>query len=187
MVIDYKNQELIKELNFWVNKERVYVGGRTKFEGDIFRNFPAITSQDTTFVNCTFENCRIVKISRCIAENCVFQNVSNTQSHQTKFKECSFIHCYSQGPLLIINAGEINRCTFETITSFTDDGYIVYSIYEKKSKVKSIKNCRFVDCHVENKANGLTHCVYFKPLSSRKTISIDNVDYDTCIFENCMN
>ena len=177
----------MKQLHFWVNKERVYVGVRTKYEGDVFRNFPAITSQDTAFVNCTFENCQIVKISKGIVENCVFQNVSNIQSHQTEFKECSFIQCCSQGPLLIINAGKMNGCTFNTITSFTDDGYIVYSIYEKKSKVKSIKNCRFVDCQVENKANCLTHCVYFKPLSSRKTISVDNVDYDTCIFENCIS
>ena len=186
MIIDYKNQEQIKELGFRINKEhgRVFVSVNGDYDGLTFCNFPTITTDGTNFTNCTFENTQAIEFSQADVKNCTFRNVSEISGHFTDFSDCTFVHCCSQGPLLTIdNVGSVEDCTFETITALGDDGYIIYSVYGKKKDVREIKDCKFIDCSVESEDSELTYCCYYKPLSSYKTVDIDNVDYESCVFD----
>ena len=185
MIIDYQNQEQMKELGFRINKEhgRVFVSVDGDYDGLTFCNFPTITTDDTDFINCTFENTQAIEFSRADVKNCTFRNVSEISGHFTDFSGCTFVECCSQGPLLTIdNVGSVEDCTFETITALGDDGYVIYSIYGKKKDVREIKKCKFLDCEVENEDGELTYCCYYKPFSSYKTVDIDNVDFWSCDF-----
>ena len=185
MIIDYQNQEQMKELGFRINKEhgRVFVSVDGDYDCVTFRNFPTITTDDTDFINCTFENTQAIEFSQADVKNCTFRNVSEVSGHFTDFSGCIFVECCSQGPLLTIdNVGSVEGCTFETITALGDDGYVIYSVYGKKKDVREIKNCKFLDCEVENEDGELTYCCYYKPFSSYKTVDIDNVDFWSCDF-----
>ena len=185
MVIDYNNKEQLKDLNFRINNEngRVFVNIEMDYESVTFRNFPTITTDGTDFKNCTFENTQAVEFSEAEVQGCTFHNVSAIEGHFTDFSGCTFVQCCSQGPFLTIdNVGSVDGCTFETITALGDDGYVIYSVYGKKKDVSEIKNCKFIDCEVESEDGELTSCCYFKPLSSYNTVCIDNVDYESCVF-----
>ena len=187
MIIDYQNQEQMKELGFRINKEygRVFVSVDGDYDGVTFRNFPTITTEDTDFKNCTFENTQSIEFSQADVQNCTFRNISEISGHFTDFRGCKFENCCSQGPLLTIDSvGGVEGCTFETITALGDDGYVIYSVYGKKSEVREITNCRFTDCKVESEDGELIYCCYFKPLRSSTAVDIDNVDYDSCVFED---
>ena len=186
MIIDYQNQEQIKEWKFRVNKEygRVFVSVAGDFEGVTFRNFPTITTDGTSFMNCMFENTQAIEFSQGDVINCTFRNVSEISGHYTDFKNCKFRHCCSQGPLLTIDSdGSVEGCLFETITALGEDGYVIYSVYGKKKDVKEIKNCRFTDCEVENEDKSMTYCAYFGRFPSYKIKEVDNVDFSNCNFE----
>ena len=185
MIIDYNNQEQMKELGFRINKEygRVFVSVNGDYDGVTFRNFPTITTDDTDFINCTFENTQAIEFSQANVKSCTFCNVSEISGHFTDFSGCTFVRCCSQGPLLTIdNVGSVVGCTFETITALGADGYVIYSVYGKKKDVREIKKCKFLDCEVENEDGELTDCCYYKPFSSYKTVDIDNVDFWSCDF-----
>jgi uncharacterized protein YjbI with pentapeptide repeats len=187
MIIDYQNQEQMNELKLKIKhrRERVFVSIEGDHDGVTFRNFPTIIAEDADFTNCTFENIQAIEFSQAEVKNCTFRNVSEISGHYADFRGCAFIRCCSQGPLLTIDsAGSVEGCTFETITVRGEDGYVIYSVYGKKSDVEDITNCRFVDCEAESEDGELTYCCYFKPLSSSKTVDIDNVDYETCVFDN---
>ena len=186
MIIDYNDKEQLKELKFKVNAEygRVYVSVDGGYDGMTFRNFPTITTDGTNFKNCIFEDTQAIEFSQGNVLNCTFRNVSEICGHFTDFSGCTFTQCCSQGPLLTIdNVGSVEGCTFETITALGDDGYVIYSVYGKKKDVQEIKNCKFIDCEVESEDGELTYCCYYKPLSSYKTVQIDNIDYDSCVFD----
>ena len=185
MIIDYKNQEQMKEFGFRINKEygRVFVSVDGDYDSVTFRNFPTITTDDTDFINCTFENTQAIEFSQAHVKKCTFRNVSEISGHYTDFRGCSFVQCCSQGPLLTIdNVGSVKGCAFETITALGEDGYVIYSVYGKKKDVQEIKNCKFIDCEVESEDKRLTYCSYFTRLSSYKTKEIDNVDFWSCDF-----
>ena len=185
MIIDYPNQEQMKELDFRINKEygRVFVSVNGDYDGVTFCNFPTITTVDTDFTNCIFENTQAIEFSQADVKDCTFRNVSEISGHFTDFSGCTFVQCCSQGPLLTIdNVGSVEGCTFETITALGDDGYVIYSVYGKKKDVRKIKNCKFLDCDVENDNQRLTYCAYFTRLSSYKTKGIYNVDFWNCDF-----
>jgi hypothetical protein len=187
MIIDYKNQEQMKELGFRISKEygRVYVSVDGDFESVTFINFPTITTDGMDFKNCTFESTQLIEFSQAKVQNCTFRNVSEISGHFTDFSGCTFVQCCAQGPLLTIdNVGSIEGCTFETITALGDDGYIIYSVYGKKKDVREIKHCKFIDCEVGSEDGELVYCCYFKPLRSSKTVDIDNVDYGSCVFDD---
>ena len=48
-----------------------------------------------------------------------------------------------------------------------------------------VVDCKFIDCQVESEDKELCHCYYFKPLSSFRTVQVDNLDYESCHFDNC--
>ena len=185
MIIDYKNQEQMKELGFRISKKygRVYVSVDGDFESVTFINFPTITTDGTDYKNCTFENTQSIEFSTADVQNCTFRNVSEVSGHYTDFIGCKFEQCCSQGPLLTIdNVGSVEGCSFETINALGEDGYIIYSVYGKKKDVREIKNCKFIDCEVESEDKSLTYCAYFTRFSSYKTKEIDNVDFWSCDF-----
>ena len=185
MIIDYHNKERLKELGIRVNEEhgRVFVGGDHDFEGKIFRNFPTITTDGINFTNCVFEDTQSVEFSQGMITNCMFRNVSEISGHYTDFKNCKFIHCCSQGPLLTIDsAGSVDGCLFETITALGEDGYVIYSVYGNKKDTKEIKNCHFIDCEVENEDKTITYCAYFGRFPSYKMKEVDNLDSWSCDF-----
>ena len=185
MVIDYKNKEQMKELNFKMHTEhgRVLVSVDDDYEGVTFRNFPTITAEDVNFKNCTFEDTQAIEFSQGEVKKCTFRNISEIRGHYADFKKCTFVECCSQGPLLTIDSsGSVTGCSFETITALGEDGYVIYSVYGKKDDVQDIKNCRFIDCTVESEDKSLTYCAYFKRFSSFKTKEIDNVDFWSCDF-----
>ena len=185
MIIDYNNQEQMKELKFRINKEygRVFISVDGDFEDVTFINFPTITTDGTDFKNCTFENTQSIEFSTAEVENCTFRNVSQISGHYTDFIGCKFEQCCSQGPLLTIdNVGSVEGCSFETITALGDDGYVIYSVYGKKKDIREIKNCKFIDCEVETEGGELTYCCYFKPFASSNTVDVNNIDYSSCDF-----
>lgn len=185
MIIDYKNQEQMKELGFRINKEygRVFVSVNGDYNGVTFRNFPTITTDGTDFKNCIFEDCQEIEFSISEVTNCTFRNVSEVSGHFTDFISCTFVQCCSQGPFLTIdNVGSVEGCTFETITALGDDGYIIFSVYGKKKDVRYIRNCKFVDCKAESEDGLYTYCVYYKRCLACKTIEIENVDMQSCDF-----
>ena len=185
MIIDYLNKERLKELGVRVNEEhgRVFVGGNEDFEGKIFRNFPTITTDGTNFTNCVFEDTQAVEFSQGTITNCMFRNVSQVSGHYTDFKNCKFIECCSQGPLLTIDsAGSVEGCLFETITALGEDGYVIYSVYGKKKDVKEIKNCKFIDCKAESEDGLFTYCAYYTRFLSCKIKEIENIDANSCDF-----
>ncbi len=185
MIIDYQNQEQIKEWKFRVNKEygRVFVSVAGDFEGVTFRNFPTITTDGTSFMNCTFENTQAIEFSQGDVIHCTFRNVSDINGHYTNFRDCSFLQCCSQGPLLTIDSsGSVEGCTFETITALGEDGYVIYSVYASKNDVQLIKNCKFSYCEVESEDGMLTYCSYFTRCLLRKEKEVDNLDHCSCDF-----
>ena len=185
MIIDYQNQEQMKELNFRIVKEygHVLVCIEEDFEGVTFRNFPTIMSDGANFENCIFEDMQAVDISDGDMTSCMFSNIAEIRGNYTDFIKCKFSHCCSQGAFLTLdNVGSIEGCVFEGITAQGEGGYIIYSVYGKKKDVREIKNCQFIGCEVENAEGDLIYCCYFRPLSSYKTIDIDNVDYESCDF-----
>lgn len=185
MVIDYKNQEQVKELGFRINKEygRAFVSVNGDYHGVIFRNFPTITTDDTDFTNCIFENTQAIEFSQANVKDCTFRNVSGISGHFTDFSGCTFVQCCSQGPLLTIDSGgSVAGCIFETITALGEGGYIIYSVYENKNEVRQIKNCQFLDCKAESADGLFTYCAYYVRCSTYKIKEIENVDLFSCDF-----
>ena len=185
MIIDYLDKENMKQLNFRVNNEygRVFVSVAGDFEGVTFRNFPTITTDGTNFMNCTFENTQSVEFSQGDVIHCTFKNVSRISGHYTNFSDSSFVQCCSNGPLLTIDcAGKVEGCSFETITTLGDDGYVIFSVYVDKKEVKQIKNCKFIDCRVESADKSIAYCSYYYGIMSRRKKEIDNIDQWSCDF-----
>lgn len=152
-----------------------------KCENIHFKNFPSLHIKDKDIKNCVFENCHEISTENSRISGCVFKNVGNIFGHYTDFQDSVFKECCSYGPLLVIDSGgRVNNCTFETITTLGDDGYVVSSNFDKKEEVTKITNCKFIDCQVESEDGELCRCSYFKAFSSFNTVPVDNVDYDTC-------
>lgn len=184
MIIDYKNDKESALLNGVMPENSI---GETHFvlerkvKDITFRNFNKLCIENTCFENCIFENCQCVSTESCHIEKCVFKNVDNIEGVRTDFSNCIFTGCCSDGPFLVIDShGCVEDCTFETITTLGDDGYIIYSVYGKKSEVEIISGCKFIDCQVESEDGKYCYCAYFKPFSSYNTVRADNVDYETC-------
>ena len=187
MVIDYlkKDEAEIFEVFEITSRGEINYHSEKEVEGITFLNFPNIHLEGALFKNCRFENCQEVEAYQCKINDCVFHNVSEITGHYTDFYGCTFEHCCSQGPLLTIDSdGSIEHCVFNTISALTEDGYVIFSAYDKKSDIKDIVDCYFADCEVENDEGELAYCVYFKPFSSRKSVEIDNFDRDSCVFRN---
>ena len=185
MIIDYQNQEQMKELGFRINKEhgRVFVSVNGDYDGLTFCNFPTITTDGTNFTNCTFENTQAIEFSQAKVKDCTFRNVSEISGHYTDFRHCTFEQCCSQGPFLTIDGGgSIEGCTFETITALGNDGHIIYSNYDNKDEVRLIKNCKFLDCQAESADGLFTYCSYYMRCLGYKTKEIENIDSASCDF-----
>lgn len=183
MIIDYNDKEQMAKWSFRINREhgRVYISILGEFEGTTFKNFPTIVTENTSFRNCTFEDTQAIEFSQGVVTRCKFQNVSEISGHFANFYDCTFAQCCSQGPFLTIDSfGSVEGCRFETITALGEDGYVIYSVYGGKKAVREIKNCRFVDCEIENEEKELAYCSYLKPFSSYKTKEVDNLDRESC-------
>lgn len=189
MIIDYKNNKEFALAN-GVKPENAF--GEVHFsQGKVvtdttFCNFGHLCVEKTIFENCTFENCQTVSFESCQIKNCNFKNVCSIEGARTNFYGCLFKECCSDGPLLTIDSyGQAKGCTFETITALGDQGYVIWSGYGKKHEVEMVVDCKFIDCQVESEDKELCHCYYFKPLSSFRTVQVDNLDYESCHFDNC--
>jgi hypothetical protein len=189
MVLDYKNNKEfalsngVKEEN---NIGEVWFSGGTVVTGVTFRNFNHLCTEDMVFENCIFEDCQNISFESCQIKNCNFKNVCDVEGVRTNFYDSTFKERCADGPLLTIDShGQVKGCNFETITALSDQGYVIYSVYGKKHEVEEIVDCKFIDCQVENEDCELCYCSYFKPLSSFKTVQVDNVDYESCNFESC--
>ena len=185
MIIDYKNKENaiacgVEDAD--VNGD-IFFRGAENYEGITFKNFPNLHLEEADYKNCTFEDCGVVSFYDGEIVGCKFHNVSEIEGHFASFMDCAFSQCCSQGPFLTIdNVGSVEGCTFETITALGDDGYIIFSVYGKKKDVRYIKNCKFIDCKVESEDGLYTYCVYYKRCLACKTIEIENVDMQSCVF-----
>jgi hypothetical protein len=187
MIIDYTNKEQMASLNIEESDSygRVYIQIDDNFDGVTFKNFPTIAIRDSEFKNCIFENCKSLEFSECTVYDSTFKNIAAIEGHYTDFHGCTFSDCCSDGPFLVIDSeGEIEGCTFENITASGEDGYIISCIYNSQSAVREISNCRFINCKVENEYDELVECRYMKHGFGNKTVYEDNIDYDTCVFEN---
>ena len=117
-------------------------------------------------------------------EGVTFRNVSNTSGCCTDFLGCTFKDCRSACSILDIDTrGEVSGCTFDAVTAFDEDGYIIHSVYEKIELVTDISNCRFINCQVGNADGNLSYCSYYKLFSTNKTVQVDNFDYESCEVE----
>lgn len=186
MVLDYKNnkdftlkngvspENKIGETHFTVQK---------KVTGLTFTNFNNLCLDDAVFENCSFENCERVSTESCRMIDCTFKNIKNIEGIRTDFTDCRFYDSSSQGAFLVIDShGCVKGCIFKNISAKEDDGYIIYSVYGKKSDVEIIKNCQFINCKTESEDKKLCYCAYFKPFSSYNTVKVNNLDSDTCEF-----
>ena len=184
MILDYKNN---KEFAFKNgiqpenNIGEVWFCGESVCEGITFTNFHHLCLSNTIFKNCIFEKCHEISAESCRMSDCVFKNVDNIMGQYTDFQDSVFKDCCSNGPLLVIDSsGRVDNCTFETITTLGENGYVVSASFNSKDDVTQIINCKFVDCQVESEDGELCHCLYFEPVLSFKTVLVDNVYCDTC-------
>lgn len=165
----------------------VNVFGETHYENPegikdaTFCDFDYLYAENTRFENCIFEDCRQMTADSCTLVNCTFHNVSGITGDHSDFLQCTFEQCCSYGPLLVIDGqGLVEGCTFDTITALGDDGHIIEAVYKRKADVELIHECRFWDCQAEAEDGQLCACCYFRPFFTYTTVSIDNVDYDSC-------
>lgn len=184
MIIDYQNEKEFALENGVKPENNI---GETWFEGEeeckgiTFKKFFHLCVDDIVFEDCVFENCHQITFDGCQMTGCTFKNVDEIEGVRTDFNECNFNKCCSDGPFLTIDShGCVEDCVFDTITALNEQGYIIYSVYGKRKEVEIISGCKFVDCQVESEDGKYCSCKYFKPFSYYKTISADNVDYDTC-------
>lgn len=186
MIIDYKNYTqgeydfIEKNIcgEFCLNE-----GG--DYKGLTFSSFPNLHINDSVVTDCVFEHCGAVLLNSCSVEGCTFDDVTETNGNETTFEKCDFKNCHAESSVLIIEGyGEVEQCNFTNNSAKGDDGYIIYSVFSKKSDVRNITDCCFEKCTVENEEDELSYCAYFLPLSSTKTNSINNFDYDTCVIKN---
>ena len=189
MILDYKNDKEFALANGVssedVNGEIHYNIGPIS-EGITFKNFYHLCVGEAAFNNCTFEDCHEITASNCEMNGCTFKNVDSVTGHYSDFSGCTFKQCCSTGPLLTIDSsGQVENCDFDTITALGEDGYVILSVFGKKSDVTEIVNCRFTDCQVESEDGECCRCDYFVPFSSLRTIQTDNLDYESCCFNNC--
>lgn len=189
MIIDYRNNKEFALKNGVKPENNL---GETHFsQGKVvtdttFRNFDHLCVENTVFENCTFEDSQTISFESCQIKGCNFKNVYQVEGARTDFYDSVFKDCCSDGPFLTIDSqGQAKGCTFDTITALSNQGYIIWSGYGKKHEVEKIVDCKFIDCQVESEDGELFHCYYFKPLSSYRTVSVDNVDYESCHFDNC--
>ena len=158
----------------------IYFCGEPPYDGITFRNFPNLyleSLKNAVFKKCTFENCDEVAVYGCKMIGCHFKNVSGVNGHYTDFINCEFLQCCSQGPFLSIEGrGEVRDCCFDNITALgkNGDGYLIYSVYDKKSDVKLIKNCHFTGCSAENDEYLWSYCAYFA--ASKKRYELKRTD-----------
>ena len=146
-----------------------------------FCNFQHLYAKNTRFENCFFADCAQITAEHCEMVNCTFHNVNAVTGDHTDFLNGTFEQCCSTGPLLTIDSqGRVEDCTFDTITTLGEDGYVIDAAYRRKEDVEYISGCRFWDCNVETEDGKLCSCCYFRPFSSYAAIPIDNVDYETC-------
>ena len=95
-------------------------------------------------------------------EGVTFKNFPTITTDGTDFSGCTFTQCCSHGPLLTIDdAGSVEGCKFEAITTLGDDGYVIYSACGKKKDVRGIKKRRFIDCETESEDGRLVYCCYY--------------------------
>lgn len=191
MIIDYLNDKQFAVENGASEESRT---GDIYFKTDevckeiTFRNFVTLHLSDTLFENCNFENCLEICIDGSDMRNCNFNNVNCVAGAETDFIGCTFKNCCSDNTVLSINdKGRVEDCIFDTITTLGIDSYIVNAVYEDEYCVQKIKNCRFIDCQLDNKDGKLCFCTYSEPISRLKIADIDNLDYDTCDFCNITN
>lgn len=189
MIIDYKNNKEFALVN-GVKPENTY--GEAYFsQGKVvndttFCNFDHLCVEHTIFENCTFENCNTITFNYCQIKNCSFKNDCRIEGNRTSFYDCHFKECCAEGPFLLVDSyGPVKGCTFETITTLGCQGYIIWSGYGKKHEVEKIVDCKFIDCQTESEDGEFFHCYYFKPFSSFRTVTVDNIDYESCSFKAC--
>lgn len=188
MILDYKENlefALANGVSLDSNSEEARFEGKQRCDKITFKNFPHLCLDDAICENCTFENCHEITIENSEVKNCTFVNIDNINGFCTDFNDSNFSNSCSKGPFLTIDTqGCAYGCTFDNITALGDDGYVIYSVYGKKHDVETISECKFINCVVESEDEEVCHCAYFKPFSSISTITIDNIDYDSCVFEN---
>jgi hypothetical protein len=187
MIIDFNDKEQLKKYNVTgANTTSVFFSDLDDdFEEVTFKNFPSVYFTDVSFKKCKFEDCGWIEFSEGYVYDSEFKNISTVQGHYTDFHGCKFVDCSSEDAFFYIDSdGEIEGCTFENITASGEDGYIISCIYNSQSAVREISNCRFINCKVENEYDELVECRYMKHGFGNKTVYEDNIDYDTCVFEN---
>ena len=147
-----------------------------------FRNFSKLEFEDDSRIEqCMFEDCGEISACDGIFQACEFHHVDSIFGHYTDFINCHFQNCSSIGPLLTIDStGGVDECVFENITAQGEDGYIIFSVYNKKSDVKEIKNCKFIHWHTENPDNDISYCEYHSPFIFGKPKYINNIHYESC-------
>ncbi len=134
-----------------------------KHEKLVFKNFPHLHLIHVGVADCVFENCARVTASNSSITRCIFKNVSCVWGYYTAIEQCRFVESCSEGPLLTVaGAGRVDGCAFEDVTACGTDGYLIYSIRDKKREVQEIGNCRFLDCRVENEERKWLHWTYNK-------------------------
>ena len=186
-VFDYKKDKDFCHANGIKPKTRYgesVLEGAEVCRGVTFRNFFHLCAEDVVFEDCIFENCHQVTAENGQMNGCTFTNVDNVEGIRSDFRDCNFRDCCSTGPFLIIDShGSVKGCNFDNITALGDDGYVVYSLYEKRSLLEIMTDCKFVDCRADSEDGKMCYCAYFKPFSSYRTLDFDNVDYTTCDFD----
>lgn len=186
MVIDYKSNW--QEVNDLIKKDCI---GDFCLNEDVdcrsitFRNFPNLHIEDNVVADCVFEHCGLIVLCSCDVEDCTFDDIKEINGNETTFEKCTFKNCHAESSVLTIEGyGVVEQCNFINNSAKGDDGYIIYSVFNKKSDVRYITDCCFEKCTIENEEDELTYCAYFLPLSSTKTNSISNFDYDTCVIKD---
>lgn len=148
-----------------------------------FKNFPNLLITEKNIKNCTFENCQTVIVKNCKINNSEFDNVSKIESENSDFTDCIFSGCCSQGSLLTLNGkGSIQDCAFNNNIALTEDGYLIHMIFDNKDAITKIRDCNFTYNTVENPDGELVRSEYLEEVSFKKSVLINNVDYETCGF-----
>lgn len=186
MILDYTGNKEFALANGITSENDIgetYFKGNEVCKGITFRNFFNLCVESTVFEDCIFENCGNINTEGCRFNGCNFNNVNNIKGIRTAFDRCEFKNCCSDGPFIFIETlGFIDSCTFDTITTLGENGYIIYSVYRKNTEVERVTNCRFIDCQVETEDGKYCYCAYLKRSYSLIPVEIDNVDYETCDF-----
>ena len=131
------------------------------FKDVIFKNFPNIHINNSTYENCIFESCGDVYIGEGVMIYCKVTNSDFIVADGTVFYDCLFADSKSFITFLSVdNKCKVDGCTFENITVRGFETQLCRMNGDKEKDIRYLTNCKFINCVLENPNCQLSTYIY---------------------------